>query len=77
MLIDQVTNLIQLLLSHLLDVLSPQDIFDAADTPLHPTVALAVVGAGVDVVYAHLLQEVGEGGPDAPCPIAADLVGQL
>ena len=75
MLIDQVTNLIQLLLSHLLDILSPQDIFDAADTPLHPTVALSVVGAGVDVVYAHLLQEVCEGGPEAPCPIAADLMG--
>ena len=62
------------MLCNLLDVVSLQDVLDGADTPLDPSIALAVVGACVDVLDSDTLEKVGEGGPETTSSVTSDLV---
>ena len=76
MLIVQVCCFINLLLRRLFNILSPQDIFEGADSSLNPNIRFGVVRAGEDVVDPHILQEVGELGTGETSAITAALMRQ-
>ena len=64
MLIQEVSYLIQLLLSHLVDLILPQDVLDAPDGPLRASIGIAVLRRCVHMVDANLPQHLGELGPE-------------